>query len=95
MNSRTTKRTMDVCKYCGKPMGWPGPVGVVYGDRTAAHHACDERAEEAYQAARQKERELALRHPPWPHDQDAKTVERVGLLLEAEAMLSFSSSCAR
>jgi hypothetical protein len=26
-------------------MGWPGPVGVVFADSTAAHHACAERAE--------------------------------------------------
>jgi hypothetical protein len=26
-------------------MGWPEAVGVVFGDGTAAHHACDERAE--------------------------------------------------
>jgi hypothetical protein len=26
-------------------MGWPRPAGVVFADSTAAHHACDERAE--------------------------------------------------
>jgi hypothetical protein len=26
-------------------MGWPRPVGVVFADGTAAHHACRERAE--------------------------------------------------
>jgi hypothetical protein len=28
-------------------MGWPRPAGVVFGDGTAAHHACDEAAEAA------------------------------------------------
>lgn len=29
-----------VCRRCGEPMGWPAPVGVVFGDGTALHHAC-------------------------------------------------------
>jgi hypothetical protein len=33
------------CRYCGEAMGWPRPVGIVFADGTAAHHACDERAE--------------------------------------------------
>jgi hypothetical protein len=37
----------DACRYCGEPMGWPRPVGVVFADGTAAHHACDEAAEVA------------------------------------------------
>jgi hypothetical protein len=28
-------------------MGWPRPAGVVFGDGTAAHNACDEAAEVA------------------------------------------------
>lgn len=68
---RPKSSTMDVCKYCREPMGWPRPVGVVYGDRTAAHHACDERAEQAYQAAKWKERLAAAVEPVerYPVDQ--------------------------
>jgi hypothetical protein len=35
----------DVCRYCGEPIGWPRPVGIVFADGTAVHHACAERAE--------------------------------------------------
>lgn len=34
-----------LCRHCGEVMGWPGPVGRMFGDGTAAHHACRERAE--------------------------------------------------
>jgi hypothetical protein len=37
----------DACRYCGEPMGWPRPAGVVFADGTAAHHPCDEAAEVA------------------------------------------------
>lgn len=30
----------DRCRFCGGPMAWPEPCGVVYGDGTAAHHGC-------------------------------------------------------
>jgi hypothetical protein len=33
------------CRHCGEPMGWPRPVGLVFGDGTAAHHGCDVQAE--------------------------------------------------
>ena len=33
------------CRHCGEVMGWPGPVGLVLADGTAAHHRCDARAE--------------------------------------------------
>jgi hypothetical protein len=33
------------CRVCGGPMGWPAPVGVVFADSSAAHHACDEAPE--------------------------------------------------
>ena len=33
------------CRHCGLPMGWPRPVGLVFGDGTAAHHGCDAQAE--------------------------------------------------
>jgi hypothetical protein len=35
----------DVCRHCGRPMGWPLAVGAIFADGTAAHHACYERAE--------------------------------------------------
>ena len=34
-----------LCKHCGEVMDWPAPVGRMFGDGTAAHHACHERAE--------------------------------------------------
>ena len=34
-----------VCRHCGEVMDWPAPVGRMFGDGTAAHHACHERAE--------------------------------------------------
>src|SRR6478672_7817776 len=37
----------DACRHCGAPMAWPAPVGLVFGDGTAAHHACHEKAEVA------------------------------------------------
>src|SRR4051812_42512543 len=30
----------DRCRWCGKRMGWPGPVGIVEGAGTAMHHGC-------------------------------------------------------
>jgi hypothetical protein len=32
--------TGDVCRRCGRRMGWPDPRGVVYADGTAEHHEC-------------------------------------------------------
>ena len=32
--------TGDRCRFCGEEMAWPAAAGVVFGDRTAAHHAC-------------------------------------------------------
>jgi hypothetical protein len=32
----------NVCRWCGEPMDWPGPVGVVLGDDTAMHTRCGE-----------------------------------------------------
>jgi hypothetical protein len=32
----------DACRWCGLPMGWPGPVGVVLADGTAMHTRCGE-----------------------------------------------------
>ncbi len=34
------------CRHCGEPMGWPRPVGLVFGDGTAAHHGCDAQTED-------------------------------------------------
>jgi hypothetical protein len=34
-----------VCRHCGEVMGWPAPVGRMFADGMAAHHACHERAE--------------------------------------------------
>ena len=45
------------CRHCGEPIGWPRPVGLVFGDGTAAHHACHERAET------KRVRRLAGRNP--------------------------------
>jgi hypothetical protein len=36
--------TGDVCRRCGRRMGWPDPRGVVYADGTVEHHACRLRA---------------------------------------------------
>lgn len=30
----------DACRHCARPMGWPDPRGVIYGDGTAEHHEC-------------------------------------------------------
>ena len=30
----------ETCRRCGRPMAWPQPCGVVYGDGTAEHHDC-------------------------------------------------------
>jgi hypothetical protein len=35
----------DRCRHCSKRMTWPGPVGVVFGDGTAAHIGCFKEAE--------------------------------------------------
>jgi hypothetical protein len=32
----------NACRWCGEPMGWPAPVGVVLGDDTAMHTRCGE-----------------------------------------------------
>jgi hypothetical protein len=37
----------DICRWCGQPMDWPKPAGIVEGTGTALHHACDEAAEVA------------------------------------------------
>lgn len=34
----------DRCRHCSQRMAWPGPVGVVFGDGTAAHIDCFEAA---------------------------------------------------
>jgi hypothetical protein len=35
----------DRCRRCSERIAWPGPVGVVFGDGTAAHIGCFEEAE--------------------------------------------------
>jgi hypothetical protein len=35
----------EVCRPCGKPIGWPEPVGIMFADGATAHRACYERAE--------------------------------------------------
>ena len=30
------------CRVCRQPLAWPGPVGVMFADRTAECHACHE-----------------------------------------------------
>ena len=30
----------DTCRWCGEPMAWPGPAGVVAAAGTALHHDC-------------------------------------------------------
>jgi hypothetical protein len=32
----------NACRWCGQPMDWPGPVGVVLGGGTAMHTRCGE-----------------------------------------------------
>jgi hypothetical protein len=35
--------TGERCRWCGGRVGWPRPVGLVFADGTAAHHACNDR----------------------------------------------------
>ena len=35
------------CRWCGEPMAWPGPAGVVEAPGTALHHQCYEESEVA------------------------------------------------
>jgi hypothetical protein len=34
--------TGNTCRWCGEPMGWPGPAGVVLANGTAMHARCGE-----------------------------------------------------
>jgi hypothetical protein len=64
----------DICRYCGEPMGWPQPAGVVLADGTALHHGCAQRfrverirrvAENAFSpGVMAEEAELAVRGEP-------------------------------
>jgi hypothetical protein len=44
-NANPTIEDASRCRHCGLPMGWPRPVGLVFGDGTAAHHGCAAQAE--------------------------------------------------
>jgi len=35
-------RSGQCCRVCRQPLAWPGPVGVMFADRTAECHACHE-----------------------------------------------------
>jgi hypothetical protein len=41
-----------LCRHCGEVMDWPAPVGRMFADGTAAHHACHERTEVEHIRAR-------------------------------------------
>jgi hypothetical protein len=60
----------DRCRRCGERMDWPDPVGVVYADGEAEHHACRiwAAAERAILSpgALEDEAELTARGEPLP-----------------------------
>ena len=33
----------DRCRWCGVPLAWPAPVGIILGDGSAECHACADR----------------------------------------------------
>jgi hypothetical protein len=59
----------DRCRYCGLPVLWRGPGGLVFDDRRVGHLTCYEEHETRRQAAR---REKAVPPAqPEPNGQDA------------------------
>jgi hypothetical protein len=64
----------DRCRYCGSPVLWHGPGGLVFDDGSTGHLTCYEAAETERQAAG---RERAA-HPE-PNGQDGpESLEELG-----------------
>ena len=59
----------DRCRYCGLPVLWRGPGGLVFGDSSVGHLSCYEEHETRRQAAR-REQAVPAAHPE-PNGQDA------------------------
>ena len=47
----------DACRYCGEPIRWAEPGGLVFDDGRGAHVACYERVEGERQAASRAKRQ--------------------------------------